>query len=131
MPRFALLEHRWNGVHWDFMLERPETGTLRTWAIDAPIEPERELPARALADHRLDYLDYEGEVSGGRGSVRRVDRGEYTTVEWEKDRVVVRVEGVQLVGLVGLTAVRNVGKSGESVPRGLNWAFRFNSGNFD
>ena len=30
-----------------------------------------------LADHRLDYLEYEGPVSGDRGSVRRVDGGQY------------------------------------------------------
>ena len=33
MPRFVVLEHTWNGVHWDFMLEAGEV--LRTWAIDA------------------------------------------------------------------------------------------------
>ena len=30
-----VLEHDWDGVHWDFMLEAGER--LRTWAIDAPI----------------------------------------------------------------------------------------------
>ena len=35
MPRFVLLEHVWNGVHWDFMLEAGDV--LRTWAIDQPI----------------------------------------------------------------------------------------------
>ena len=78
MPRFVVLEHVWNGVHWDFMLERGEV--LRTWAIDAPIVAGQDLPARALADHRLIYLDYEGEVSGQRGSVRRVDAGTYRTI---------------------------------------------------
>src|SRR5262249_5609576 len=68
MPRFVLLEHTWNGVHWDLMLERD--GVLRTWAIDAPVVSGRDLPARSLGDHRLVYLDYEGEISGGRGRVR-------------------------------------------------------------
>jgi hypothetical protein len=49
MPRFVVLEHRWNGVHWDFMLERG--GVLRTWAVDAPIVAGEEVPARSLADH--------------------------------------------------------------------------------
>ncbi len=37
MPRFVVLEHTWNGVHWDFMLEAGEV--LRTWAIDAADRP--------------------------------------------------------------------------------------------
>jgi hypothetical protein len=32
---------------------------------------------RRIADHRLAYLDYEGAVSGDRGTVRRVDAGTY------------------------------------------------------
>src|SRR4051794_23591291 len=43
MPRFVLLEHRRDGVHWDFMIEAGPA--LRTWAIDAPIAPEVPLPA--------------------------------------------------------------------------------------
>ncbi len=29
--RFVILEHQWNGVHWDLMLE--QGGVLRTWAL--------------------------------------------------------------------------------------------------
>ena len=121
MPRFVLLEHRWNGVHWDFMLEAGES--LRTWAIDAPIVPGDELPARALADHRLAYLDYEGPVSGNRGSVRRNDRGTYEPLVWEGDRVAVRLQGAQLVGVAEL---RRTGDT-EAPPRA--WVFRLK--NFD
>lgn len=98
MPRFVLLEHRWDGVHWDFMLEDGEA--LRTWAIDAPVVPDADLPARALPDHRRIYLDYEGEISGDRGTVLRVDQGAYEVLVWEVDRVRVRLEGDQLVGEV-------------------------------
>ena len=80
MPRFVLLEHHWNGVHWDLMLEAGDV--LRTWAIDAPIVSDVELPARALVDHRPHYLEYEGEVSGGKGFVRRLDRGDYEPLVW-------------------------------------------------
>ena len=80
MLRFVLLEHNWNGVHWDLMLEAGEV--LRTWAIDAPIVSGRDLPARALGDHRKIYLDYEGQISGNRGNVRRVDAGTYRALVW-------------------------------------------------
>jgi hypothetical protein len=121
MPRFVVLEHDWNGVHWDFMLEDGEV--LRTWAIDAPIVADRELPARALGDHRQIYLEYEGEVSGQRGRVRRVDSGSYRALVWTADRVHVKLEGAQLVGEVELRCIRP--ESGKAV----SWTFRM--GNFD
>jgi hypothetical protein len=96
MPRFVLLEHRWDGVHWDLMLEAGDA--LRTWAIDRPVTAGVDLPARALPDHRPIYLDYEGPISGDRGTVRRIDRGTYTAEVWEPDCVRVRLEGDQLVG---------------------------------
>lgn len=99
-PRFVLLEHHWDGVHWDLMLEAGPS--LRTWAIDAPIVADHDLPARALADHRPIYLDYEGPISGDRGSVRRVDRGTFEVRVWEPDRVVVDLRGDQLKGLAEL-----------------------------
>ena len=98
MARFVVLEHRWGGVHWDVMLERGEA--LRTWAVDAPIVAGVEMSARALADHRIAYLDYEGPVSGGRGAVRRIATGTYETIEWTDDRVVVILSGDQLSGEV-------------------------------
>jgi hypothetical protein len=103
MPRFILLEHHWNGVHWDLMFEEAEH--LRTWALDAPIVSGVDLPARALGDHRLVYWEYEGEISGGRGSVRRVDRGEYQVEEWTAERVRARLAGTRLVGVVELWAI--------------------------
>jgi hypothetical protein len=96
--RFAILEHRWNGVHWDFLVE--DGPILRTWAIDeAPIEGF-ELPARALPDHRRIYLDYEGEISDGRGTVKRWDSGTCEVLEWGTERVQLRVRGVQVEGVV-------------------------------
>jgi hypothetical protein len=121
MPRFVVLEHVWNGVHWDFMLEAGEV--LRTWAIDAPIVAGQDLPARALGDHRRIYLEYEGEVSGNRGRVRRVDTGTYRVLLWSVDRVRVELAGSQLVGEVDL---RGTGlESGGTA----SWTFRM--GNVD
>jgi hypothetical protein len=121
MRRFVLLEHTWNGVHWDFMLEAGDV--LRTWAIDEPLERGRDLPARALGDHRKAYLEYEGELSGNRGSVKRVDRGTFQVLEWSDRRVRVAVAGTQLVGEVDLRwAGVDAGSSGK-------WLFR--AGNLD
>lgn len=118
MPRFVILEHCWKGIHWDVMLEADDA--LRTWAVDAPIVADAELPARALADHRLAYLDYEGPVSGGRGSVRRLDRGDYRTLTWGPDRVVVELRGDQLAGELDLRRIAAGAEPGSSE----RWTFR-------
>jgi hypothetical protein len=122
MPRFVLLEHRWDGVHWDLMLEDGEI--LRTWAIDAPVVIGKDLPARALPDHRLIYLQYEGPVSRGRGIVRRVDEGTYGRLVWRESLVRIRLEGRQLVGEAEL---RQAGE--KSAGEGSSWIFRL--GNLD
>jgi hypothetical protein len=124
MPRFALLEHHWDGVHWDLLLDVGEA--LRAWAIDAPVEAGRELPARELADHRRIYLEYEGPISGGRGWVRRIDGGVYEPRVSEPGRVVVALSGAQLVGLAELRKVRE----GEG-PAGATRAWTFRLGNLD
>ena len=105
MPRFVVLEHRWNGVHHDLMLEDPGTGALRTWAIDAPIVAGADLPARSLPDHRAAYLDYEGPVSGDRGTVRRLDRGTYEPRVWSAEAVEIVLEGSRFQGIAVLRPV--------------------------
>jgi hypothetical protein len=42
-----------------------------------PLAPGNEVAAVQLADHRHAYLDYEGELSGERGTVIRVAEGSY------------------------------------------------------
>jgi hypothetical protein len=105
-PRFVVLEHRWDGVHWDLMLE--SEGALRTWALSAFPTVGEDIPANALPDHRIAYLDYEGPISGNRGSVRRVDRGSYEPILWRDDRVVVRFRGDQVIGPAELDRVSDL-----------------------
>ena len=62
--------------HWDLMLE--DGAHLVTWALDQLPTPGVEATGEMLAPHRLAYLDYEGPVTAGRGSVKCVMRGEYT-----------------------------------------------------
>ncbi len=117
--RFAILEHRWNGVHWDFVVE--DGDTLRTWAIDEPIVEGIALPARSLAAHRRIYLDYEGAISGDRGTVRRWDLGLAWVEVWGDRAVRLKVEGAQLVGRVGFW--EEGGETNAEGPR--RWLFRF------
>jgi hypothetical protein len=88
---FALLEHRQRAnaasttgapgaapeVHWDLLVEIPGQERLPTWRLSAnPIETDAPIAAARIQDHRRIYLDYEGPLSGERGWVRHLDRGE-------------------------------------------------------
>ena len=97
MPRFVILRHDSpRGEHFDFMLEAGDS--LKTWALPRLPENGEEMDCEALADHRLAYLDYEGAISGGRGSVTRWDHGEYTLERESDAEWAVHLMGEKLAG---------------------------------
>jgi hypothetical protein len=74
--RFVVLHH--TGVdepHYDFMFETSPTSQLVTFRLPQwPVfENQRALKLR---DHRRAYLDFQGDISMGRGNVQRVDEGD-------------------------------------------------------
>jgi hypothetical protein len=80
MPRYVLLEHVAApddpaGLHYDLLLE--DGPTCRTWRLSGiPRACGEAVGAREIARHRLAWLDtVEGEVSGGRGRIRRIAGG--------------------------------------------------------
>ena len=75
--RFVILHHEGiDDPHFDLMLETAPGSPLATWR--SPIWPITERTALVqLANHRREYLEYEGEISGDRGRVRRVEAGTY------------------------------------------------------
>ena len=104
MPnRFVILRHKLpkthgrGGLHWDLMLEYE--GVLRTWALDSPPGAQITTPAIQLPDHRLAYLDFEGDISGGRGQVTRWDCGNYEMVAESDEQLIFQVHGNVLQGL--------------------------------
>jgi hypothetical protein len=105
MPRFVILEHDHPQLHWDLMLEAG--AALRTWRLTrAPSTPGEAIDALALPDHRLEYLDYEGPVSGGRGAVKRWDAGDYDTLPARgAEELCVRLHGTRVRGIVRMTQV--------------------------
>ena len=48
------------------------------------------------------YLDYEGPISGGRGTVTRWDQGTYSVELWTDDEIIVELAGGKLAGRVEL-----------------------------
>jgi DNA polymerase ligase (LigD)-like protein len=101
MLRFVILEHDHPHLHWDFMLEWGHV--LRTWRlVSPPDECHARVSAEAIADHRLQYLDYEGPVSGDRGQVHRWDHGTYEVLEGAEDSLWLRMSGKRIAGQVRL-----------------------------
>jgi len=83
MPRFVILRHDApRRLHFDFLLE--VSGGLKTWALPQSPQDGVEMVCEALPDHRQGYLDYEGPVSGGRGTVTRWDWGTYGNAEGDR-----------------------------------------------
>ena len=108
-PRYVALEHRSaQGSHCDFLMERQ--GRLAAWRIGSleELTAGGAVLAEKLPDHRLDYLDYEGPVSNGRGAVRALARGSLAELQWSDE--LIRVE---LVG--DLSGVLTAGKLGETL----------------
>ena len=106
MLRYVILHHQLpadaaRATHWDLMLEADDV--LRTWALPCEPEDQFDCVAEQLADHRRDYLDYEGPVSRGRGEVARWDEGEYQIERDSGQELVVRLAGRRLRGTLRLT----------------------------
>ncbi len=78
-PAVLLLHELPDGSsHYDWMIQRPGKGPLITFRIGARIDQgtPHHFQGKRLPDHRPDYLSYEGEVSGKRGTVTRLSDGE-------------------------------------------------------
>lgn len=91
--QYAILTHDHPFFHWDLLLDAGEMA----WTWRLLDEPCRESHPRAvrIADHRRLYLNYEGPVSGQRGSVTRWDWGTYSILEETADHLTVQLRGVQ------------------------------------
>ena len=80
MEEFVILFHEMppgneRPSHWDLMLK--QDGELLTWAL--PLNPFtiREFTVQRLPNHRLEYLEFEGPISGQRGTVKQIAKGRY------------------------------------------------------
>ena len=86
-PTVQLLHELADGSrHVDWLIAQDPRGRepLISFRVEERLDtlaPGQSLEARRIAEHRPRYLDYEGPISGGRGSVRRLGRGSATVDE--------------------------------------------------
>lgn len=137
MPRFVVLEHLVGAslrrtrdpVHWDWMFESGQT--LRTWATDPITDlldrseqtirvPESEWSvnrsATPLDNHRLAYLEFEGEIGNDRGRVRQLLNGDYTATEQAADRFAARLHVSGSHQTISILIQRRRGENLEAEP---------------
>ncbi|WP_345325811.1 hypothetical protein [Novipirellula rosea] len=103
-PRFVILRHTPGSegtrsqapsepvpTHYDWMFE--VDGVLKTWATE-PLETFQEgisTKVEKLADHRVHYLDFQGDIGGDRGEVRQVITGHFRMVEIDTELFVAEI----------------------------------------
>ena len=73
----VVLEHTRAGEnpHFDWLIDQDGVSPLISFRTHTnPMDGPAEFNCVRTPDHRRAYLEFEGEISGGRGSVRRVAR---------------------------------------------------------
>ena len=76
------------GDHYDWLFDIAEAPAGPLVAFRVAVTPNEALAAapvvaERIKDHRRVYLDFEGELTGGRGAVARVGRGGVVSCEWD------------------------------------------------
>ena len=105
--RFVIQLHRTGeGSHYDLMIEHGPDAPLATWRVgvlpgDLPRGGAAE--ATAMPDHRRRYLDYEGPISGDRGTVEIADAGKAAVAVESAGRWEVELAGCGFAGRFVLT----------------------------
>ena len=132
--RYVLLRHETPAgyprpSHWDFMIE--VAGALRTWALAETPTDGCDLDAEQLSDHRIAYLELEGEISGGRGTITRTDQGKYTIVRESENELLLELRGEKLVGQALLirqsSDPQTQAPAANATGAAQRWKFRFTS----
>jgi len=117
MLRFVIQEHyKRKTRHFDLMFESSASRSsvcqdeksaggscvLKTWSFAEALREYGSHPmmqkTKILPNHRLKYLDYEGEISRGRGWVKIWDKGYYQKIIENKNCHVFLVKGQKIKG---------------------------------
>jgi hypothetical protein len=118
--------------HFDWMFQVGDA--LRTWATTplAGFDQSLDLPCDLLSDHRLAYLEYEGDIGGDRGCVTRVLAGQFLLLDQDSDRFAARMTWQDETGQCEASATFYRSLPGDlrrvEESRELLWRLRFSPG---
>lgn len=98
---FMIHKHHARRLHYDLRLERG--GVLVSYAVPRglPEVPNERRLAVHVEDHPRDYGSFEGTIPKGEygaGEARIYDEGTYDTLEWEPNKVSIRLHGRRVWG---------------------------------
>src|SRR3989338_2813518 len=104
MPKkliYSIQKHSAKRLHYDLRLQKGRV--LKSWAI--PKEPPTKVGEKRLAveveDHPLDYAFWHGTIPKGQygaGKVELWDKGHYSVIEEDKNKLVIKINGKKLKG---------------------------------
>ncbi|UCG14373.1 MAG: 3'-phosphoesterase [Deltaproteobacteria bacterium] len=111
--RFVVQEHHATRLHFDFRLEID--GVLKSWAIPKgpSMNPADKRLAVEVAEHPLEYIDFEGIIPAGNygaGAVVIWDEGEFDLLERTEKKISFVMHGRRLQGGFTLSKIRFRGK---------------------
>ena len=113
--RFAILQHDYPTLHWDIFLQ--EGNRLLSWRGDHHGHFLNGGLVVQTDDHRLVYLDYQGPLTGQRGTVRRIDGGALAWKHRGEHEFIAEIKGQRWQGLLRLKKIDET-----------RWLVVFNSG---
>jgi len=101
--KFVIHEHHASHLHWDLRLEID--GVLKSWAIPKdPTKVQTEQQKRLavqVEDHKLSYINFEGEIPEGHygaGLVKIWDEGTYDLIKNEEKKIEFTLYGKKMNG---------------------------------
>ena len=111
--RFVVHEHHASRLHFDFRLELQ--GVLKSWAVPKgpSMNPADKRLAVEVADHPLEYIDFEGIIPAGTygaGPVVIWDEGGFELVEATAQKISFVLHGTRLRGGFTLNRLKPRGK---------------------
>ncbi|MFP3869439.1 MAG: DNA polymerase ligase N-terminal domain-containing protein [Syntrophobacteria bacterium] len=111
--RFVVHEHHASRLHFDFRVEME--GVLKSWAVPKgpSMNPGEKRLAVEVADHPLEYIDFEGIIPAGNygaGPVVIWDEGNFELLEASEKKISFVLYGRRLQGAFTLNKLKPRGK---------------------
>ncbi len=110
LPTVLLRHQDSSGCHYDWMIADPRSPQGLLWTARSSIastnwHDANRFDLEPIPPHRREYLDYQGPISKGRGSVVRVDSGSAVAWVWNDQSMIIQLAMKHCIGTVQLQRV--------------------------